>query len=72
MFLHAPDEAEHMMREHDIGHIIYCAERSAYNIYAKGRADSLAAQMIKGELPAPFVRAEKAGNETVRVWRLPK
>ena len=71
MFLLAPDEALTMMRAHDIGHVIYCSERSAYKIYAKGKKDSLAAHVIKGSLPAPFIRVDAVGNDKVSVWRLP-
>lgn len=71
MFLQTPDEAVAMMQENDIGHVIYCTERMAYKIYAQDAKDSFAAHMIKGALPAPFVRVDAAGNDKVSVWRLP-
>lgn len=71
MFLSPPSSAVSMMKAQNIGLIIYCDDRPAYNVYVNGAKSGLAAQLKVGHLPDAFRKIESVSDAHVKVWRLP-
>ena len=71
MFLSPPRSAAAMMKAQNIGLIIYCDDRPAYNVYVSAAKDGLAAQLKEGRLPASFTKVDAVSDDHVTVWRLP-
>ena len=69
-FIGSPKEAKVMMENENMGLVIYCSDRSAYEIYANDSAGNFADQIIQDKLPSDFIKVPEAGDDHVSVWRL--